>query len=186
MKAMPAWVVSAALLLGAAPFVSAETHQDFSGSIALESRFFSQSPLDSGQRGDVSVSIAFQPEYYLEWDGRDQSFTFVPFVRWDQHDNERTHWDIRELFWLRAWEDWELSAGIRKVFWGVTESQHLVDIINQTDLVENLDGEDKLGQPMIKASWIQDWGTVEAYWMPFFRERTFPGSTRRQKPRLGF
>jgi hypothetical protein len=28
-----------------------------------------------------------------------------------------------------------LSLGINTIFWGVTESQHLVDIINQTDFV---------------------------------------------------
>lgn len=162
--------------------VSADINEELSGFIAIEPRFFLEDPLASGQRGDVDFSLVLQPEYYLEWDNGDQSLTFVPFVRWDQHDNQRTHWDIRELFWLKVWEDWELSTGIRKVFWGVTESQHLVDIINQTDLIENLDTEDKLGQPMIKVAWIQDWGTLETYLMPFFRERTFGGRKGRLRP----
>jgi len=54
-------------------------------------------------------------------------------------------------------------------FWGVTEFQHLVDIINQTDLVENIDTEDKLGQPMINLALINDWGTVDLFIMPYFR-----------------
>jgi hypothetical protein len=57
----------------------------------------------------------------------------------------------------------------------VTEFQHLVDIVNQTDLVENLDTEDKLGQPMVNLALIRDWGTVDFFVMPWFRERTFPG-----------
>jgi hypothetical protein len=65
------------------------------------------------------------------------------------------------------------------VFWGVTESLHLVDVINQTDLVENLDGEDKLGQPMVNVALIRSWGTVELFAMPFFRDRTFQGSDGR-------
>ena len=66
----------------------------------------------------------------MEW--RIDSFTFQPFIRIDQQDEERSHFDIRELAWLHVGNDWELRTGIRKVFWGVNESQHLVDIINQT------------------------------------------------------
>ena len=47
-----------------------------------------------------------------------------------------------------------MRLGLRKVYWGVTESQHLVDVINQTEGVENLDGEDKLGQPMLNLALI--------------------------------
>jgi hypothetical protein len=61
------------------------------------------------------------------------------------------------------------------VFWGVTESQHLVDIINQTDLIENPDGEEKLGQPMVNLSLTRDWGVVDIYVLPGFREREFQG-----------
>lgn len=60
-------------------------------------------------------------------------------------------------------------------FGGVTESQHLVDIINQTDLVENIDGESKLGQPMANLDYLSDWGNWQVYLLPYFRERTFPG-----------
>jgi hypothetical protein len=61
----------------------------------------------------------------------------------------------------------------------VTESQHLVDIINQTDLVEDVDSEQKLGQPMINMAWIEDWGTIDLYILPVFRERTLPGEKAR-------
>jgi len=100
-------------------------------------------------------------------------------VRFDQHDSERSHFDIRELTWLKAAPDWELRVGFRKRFWGVTESQHLVDIINQTDLVDHPDSEDKLGQPMFNLALIRDWGTVDFFILPGFRERTFPGSEGR-------
>jgi len=32
-------------------------------------------------------------------------------------------------------DDWELTTGVSKVYWGVMEAVHLVDIINQTDFV---------------------------------------------------
>jgi len=41
--------------------------------------------------------------------------------------------------------------------------------------VVNIDGEDKLGQPMLKLSLIRDWGVVDLFLLPAFRERTFPG-----------
>ena len=150
------------------------TAGEWSGYLGTEFRYFTQDPRDPRQH-DENFSLVFEPEYYHEWDKGTQSFVFVPFFRLDQHDNERTHFDIRELSWLKSAENWELRVGLRKVFWGVTEFQHLVDIINQTDLVENIDTEDKLGQPMINLALINDWGTVDLFVMPYFRERTFPG-----------
>jgi len=70
----------------------------------------------------------------------------------DEHDDNRTHGDIRELSWIHVGSNWETRVGVRKVFWGVTEGRHLVDIINQTDAVDQVDGEEKLGQPMINLS----------------------------------
>ena len=152
---------------------------EWSGYLASELRYFPQSPLSDEQYENVNFSFSTQPEYHHQWDEGYQTFTFVPFVRLDQHDSERSHFDIRELTWLKAAQAWELRVGIRKLFWGVTESQHLVDIINQSDLVENSDGEDKLGQPMINLALIQDWGTLDLFILPGFRERTFPGSEGR-------
>jgi len=94
-------------------------------------------------------------------------------------DRERTHGDVRELGWSWASESWELRLGVHRVFWGIAESNHLVDIINQTDLVENPDGEDKLGQPMANLSLVRPWGTVDLFVLPWFRERTFPGTRGR-------
>ena len=148
---------------------------EWSGYFAGEMRYFPESPLSPDQYQDVNLSLSAQPEYHHKWDDGYQTFTFVPFVRVDQHDQERTHFDIRELTWLKARQDWELRLGIRKLFWGVTESQHLVDIINQTDLIEHPDTEDKLGQQMINLALIQNWGTVNFFILPGFRERTFPG-----------
>ncbi|MGV7220853.1 MAG: hypothetical protein ACQ9MH_04950 [Nitrospinales bacterium] len=146
---------------------------EFSGYVAGEARVFANDALHSGQE-DHSASFALQPEYYHEFEGG-SSFTFVPFLRVDSADNKRTHFDVRELTFLWYEEDFELRMGVRKVFWGQTEILHLVDIINQTDLVENIDFEDKLGQPMINLSIARDWGTLDFFLLPWFRERTFPG-----------
>jgi hypothetical protein len=158
---------------------AAETGE-WSGNASLELRGFPSDPVAPDQANSSgSVSLSFQPEYYREWRAGDRDFTFAAFLRYDEQDSERSHGDIRELYWRRVGRRWELSAGIRKLFWGVTESQHLVDIINQTDLVEDIDGEEKLGQPMIDFSMIRRWGTLDFFLLPGFRERTFPGEEGR-------
>jgi hypothetical protein len=156
---------------------------EWSGYVAGEGRLFPQKPLSSKQHDD-NLSLVSEPEIYFEWDGGDQSLTVTPFLRLDQYDDERTHFDLRELSWIKVGEDWELRVGISKVYWGVAESQHLVDIINQTDLVENIDSEDKLGQPMANLTLIRDWGTVDFFLLPLFRERTFPGKEGRLRSLL--
>ncbi len=151
---------------------------EWSGYIQSEARVFLHEPGDAQQHGD-NLSLVAEPEYYTEWDAGRQSLTVQGFLRWDQHDDERSHADIRELVWQKAGDSWELRIGISKVFWGVAESQHLVDIINQTDLVENIDQEDKLGQPLVNLALIRDWGTVDLFVLPGFRERSFPGKKGR-------
>lgn len=152
--------------------------QQLTGSITTEARVFLNSPLSPVQKRD-NISIAFKPEYFQEWSNGYQRIVFAPYFRFDQGDKERTHFDIREMYWEFIAQTWELRVGINTVFWGVTEAQHLVDIINQTDLVENLDGEDKLGQPMINFTLIRNWGTLDLFILPGFRKRSFPGERGR-------
>ena len=161
-------------LLIQSAFANENSSGYWSGYISGQGRGFWQSPQFADQR-DGDFSVAAEPEYYRDWNSGLRAITFKPFVRLDSTDPERTHFDIREAHYLHVVGDWEWRVGLAKVFWGVTESQHLVDIINQTDLVENLDTEDKLGQPMIETTWLQDWGALQFYILPGFRERTFPG-----------
>jgi len=155
---------------------------ELSGYKAAESRTFFNDTTFSGHERD-NFSFAFQPEHYHEWEDG-SSFIFVPFLRLDSADSRRTHFDIRELNYLWLTDQWELRVGIAKVFWGTTEFVHLVDIINQTDLIENIDEEDKLGQPMVQLSIPRDWGVLDMFVLPYFRERTFPGRKGRLRSGL--
>ena len=165
------FILAVSILLCPLPKVFAH---EVAGYAAGEVRLFPNDALYSGQ-DDQSSSFVIQPEYYHEFESG-SSFAFTPFFRLDSGDQERTHLDIRELTYLWLKEDFELRVGVRKVFWGVTEFIHLIDIVNQTDLVESVDTEDKLGQPMVNFSVSRDWGTVDIFWLPFFRERTFVGT----------
>jgi hypothetical protein len=153
---------------------------EFSGYAGGEIRQFFEGPLSPSQH-DSYLSGITEPEYFQEWDEGAQYLEVKLFYIKDQYDDQRTHGDIRELSWTGVYDNWEVRAGISKVFWGVAETQHLVDIVNQTDLVVNVDGEDKLGQPMLRVSTEHDWGTLSFFILPGFRERTFPGTEGRPR-----
>lgn len=150
-----------------------------SGFIGVETRVFTQNPKHAGQETGLEASVIFNPEFRYRTEDRAHRFTFIPFYRQDSRDDARSHFDIREAYWQWRGDEWDVLAGINKVFWGVTESAHLVNIVNQVDGVEDLDGEDYLGQPMINIATQQDWGRVDLYALPGFRERTFPGTSGR-------
>jgi AMIN domain len=147
---------------------------EWSGYFSLDTRLFPDSP-EYPDQDDQNFSVAIQPEYYVDWDDGRQQLALRAFYRYDAQDHKRTHGDIRELYWRIEHESIVFKAGLDVVFWGVAESQHLVDIINQTDLVENIDGEEKLGQPMLNLDYLSDFGSWQLYVLPYFRERTYPG-----------
>lgn len=153
--------------------------REFSGYITLETRVFEHSPEYTGQKNGSSSAVIFEPEFYEEWKGGDVSFTATPYFRLDTHDSERDLFDLREFSLLYVNGNWEARIGISKVFWGVAESQHLVDVVNQTDLAANPDGEDKLGQPMVQVVYVSNFGDFSFFALPGFRERTFPGKKGR-------
>ncbi len=151
----------------------------YSGFAGAELRGFVEDAQYDSQFNGVQSSLILQPELTLLADNGDDQFSFIPFLRLDSRDSRRTHADIREAYWSHVSDDWDLLAGINRVFWGVAESRHLVDVINQTDFIENLDGEDKLGQPMLNLNLRRDWGEVGLFLMPWFREQTLPGKNGR-------
>lgn len=157
---------------------------DLSGFAAAELRSFPDEPQFVDQFDHFQPSLIFEPEFSYDSTDRLHQFNFVPFARLDGQDDERTHGDIREAYWRYAGREWEVLIGLNRVFFGVTESRHLVNIINQIDQVEDVDEEDFLGQPMINIASQRDWGRVDLYLMSGFRKRTFPGSDGRLRTQL--
>ena len=173
-----AWLLVSVCLAG----VRAEiVRHEFSGRLSVESRWHPQSAAYAGQRTHAS-GFFIEPKLYLE-DHGGRSLNLVPFFRYDAADPDRTHADIREAYLLQYGQigndEWELRLGVDRVFWGVTESRHLVNIVNQIDLVEHPYKEPKLGQPMAHLTWSGDWGTAEVFGLTFHRGRTFPGRSGR-------
>jgi hypothetical protein len=165
-----------AFLLASSAAMADEASWDWSSNVELQSRLFARDALWPGQASQTAqVALAATAE--LRWRNAedDQRGSIIPFLRWDSVDDERNLFDLREAYWAREGDSVELLAGVNTVFWGVTESVHLVDIVNQTDAAGDIDGEDKLGQPMVNLAWQQDWGLISAFVLPYFRERNYPG-----------
>lgn len=173
-KRSPNALALAMLLIPISGVASHAASLEFAGSSSVEVRLFPNERSYSGQRKSTfSPSISLEPEFVYETEDGSDRFTLTPFARLDADDDRRSHYDLREANWLHLSDNWDLQVGLGKVFWGVTESRHLVDIINQTDTVENIDGEDKLGQPMVNYNLLTDWGSFGLFVLPGFRERTF-------------
>ena len=161
---------------------SAWGEHEFSGELAVEARIFPAKPLFPEQPRWLNLSASITPEYKWTSDDENKAFVFKPFYRFDQNDPSRTHADLREAYFEWAMDNITLTLGVNKVFWGVTESNHLVDIINQSDLVENFDGEDKLGQLMAQLSWeTEEMGTFDFFLLPGSRQRTFASASGRPR-----
>ena len=147
---------------------------DLKPRLELEGRWFYEAE-NADDDGPVLGSAAGTLEFHQAWDGGRRVVGEL-FYRWDENDESRTHGDVRELYYQQSGDNFEFRAGARRVFWGVTESRHLVDIVNQSDFVENISNELKLGQPMLSLAWIGESGTTEFFVMPYQRARTFPGN----------
>ena len=123
------------VLLLAAAFAastSSADEWDITGFVGLDAQAFWLDSQYQGQENGINPSFLFQPEFYWRSDDSDQRISVVGFARVDSVDDERTHADLREAYWGIDGDAWDLTAGISKSFWGVTESRHLVDVINQT------------------------------------------------------
>lgn len=160
--------------------VSVHAEVETRGNVSLQLQAF---PNDSQHEAtqDSNLSLSTEIEFYSPI-GENGSLTATPFIRVDQNDNERSRLDVREFIYSHYADDWELNVGLGKVFWGVAESSNIVDVINQNDLVENDGSSAKLGQPMANLLLIKDWGDIDLYILPGFRERTFPGVGGRPRP----
>ncbi len=177
------------------------------GSITAEMRYFPDGPAygdpDSRLfRGLQDAVRRIAPDFIFPFTGQDDRklwpstalrmkmtfaadndkdvFVLQPFARYDPYNDRRSHVDLREASWTHTEDNWELVVGASQVFWGVTESRHLVDIVNQIDFVEDIGfDQERLGQPMVNLNLFGDWGELALFYLPYFRERTFPSNNAR-------
>jgi hypothetical protein len=163
--------VTVRLLVAALGAIAIPAHAiEFKPTLEAEARYFYEAP-DSPLPASASATL----EVFHGWQDGKQRIVGELFQRYDDTDDARTHGDVRELYYQVIGDDFEYRLGARRVYWGVTESRHLVDIVNQSDLVEDIDLKAKLGQPMMSLALIRDLGTLDLMLLPYARARTFPG-----------
>lgn len=153
------------------------------GSVGVELRTFTMRPAYALQDSDL-VQASVVANAKLSWASADNDVVIdvAPFLRLDMIDDERSHADLREAAVNVYSDHLDLRLGVSKVYWGVTESRKLVDIVNQTDLVEEPKGDEKLGQPMLMLRGHVTDFEAAALVLPAFRPRTFPGTEGRLRP----
>jgi hypothetical protein len=100
---------------------------DTSANLEMQTRAFWNSPQWAGADSQA-LQTALIANAELRWynDAGNQRAAFEPYLRWDAADDERNLVDFREAYWALAGDGYELLVGVTTVFWGVTESVHLV------------------------------------------------------------
>ena len=138
-RSAPLWILLAVLATGAHADTGLADRIEVSGRLSTETRLYPESAAHPHQRSHAS-GLAAEATAYIE-DDEGRSITLTPFFRYDAGDPDRTHADFREAYLLLyadvGEDEWELRPGVDRVFRGVVESRSLVDIVNQTDLVEH-------------------------------------------------
>lgn len=138
----------------------------FNGYVEGQERYFFHDAANSEQHQDyLSGALQITSVY--------DSGNIKLFYRYDDKDSAREHFDVREAILRWFHDEWELQAGVGVFFWGVAESQNLVNILNQDDLVEDVNGKVKLGQPHVKLSYGGEEDVFDLFVLPYFREREY-------------
>ena len=122
----------------------------------------------------VEAVVVLDASLLREWDDGRYALRATPFLRWDP-SGERTRVDLRDLSISAIGERWELSVGMKEIFWGAAESRRLVDGVNQRDLVGGGEAYVRMGQLVAALTTFRSWGTIDVLLLPWFRERTFDG-----------
>lgn len=155
--------------------VFAENDFSFKTELGFDYRIFPEKSTRYPNDQNSQFSGYLKPELELFPPDSKFEYKFSGFLRNDSSDDARDYFEIKELFVQYVDDNFDLTIGSIQNFWGVTESAHIVDIINQKDFREDLDGEEKLGQPSIRYRRYFDMDLFSFYIMPYFRER--PSST---------
>jgi len=135
---------------------------------------------DTGYRQSSQTNTVLRgsAQWQGQWQtpaGNLQQLTVKPWLRHDTRDSDGNRVDFPELSYLYVGDGLSFKIGRSQVFWGVTESAHLVNIINQTDLIDDPRGESFIGQNMVNLNIELDQGNLEFYLLQGFEPRPFAG-----------
>ncbi len=137
-------------------------------------------------RGRRTTTARWPPSRSITTNGRTaRLFTFTPFGRVDSADSERTHWDIRELYYLYPQGLVVLPLRPRPGLLGGDRvrpprgRRSTRPILSSTSTART-----SSASPCSSSPSSEGWGTLDIFILPYFRERTFPGREGRLRPEL--
>ena len=151
------------------------------GFIQPETSVFFNGKGRHGQK-NTNLSIFGKGTFISYLQNDDAKFSINILGRYDENDSELRYLDFQKLKYEYFFNELEFKIGNDIIFWGVNETFNIVDIINQSNLAEDLAGTKKLGQTMASLSYSHDYGKFDMYLMSNFQERLFSGGNGR--PRL--
>ena len=97
-------------------------------------------------------------------------------ARFDDQDSGRRILDARQAYISSEIGAFEIYVGNRQEFWGKAESKNIVDLVNQQDVAADQGGAGKLGAPSLSVERYTEYGDLQVWYMPKFRELTFNDS----------
>ena len=147
------------------------------GKTTATAYLFAESPAYAEQSRN-QWGLRVQPELIYGGDAL-LTWTLEPVLGYASQAQQQPDFDLRQAKLDVDWGDWRLTLGNDVVFWGVTEVVQLPDVVNQTDLADDIFGDTKLGQPMLRLERLSDLGAFQLYYFPLARVRRFPGEEGR-------
>ena len=155
---------------------SAEFDWEVNSETGIEIKEFHKKEAYSNQQNTYSSFI--KSEIFFDFKN-DIVFLMEPYFRYDHHDKNRSLFDFKENNLTYYYNDIQVKAGISEIFWGITESKNLVDIINVKDVTDG-DQKAKLGQSLLAFSnYSEKFGSIDFYYLPFFKNSSQIGETGR-------
>ncbi len=162
-------------------FANENIYWELNNEKTFSTRLFHKDNAYANQKNTFSVEL--KSELFVEIN-KNVNVLLEPYYRYDQHDKERSLFDIAQGYFLYFNNNNEFKIGKEKVFWGVTELKNLVDIINSSDGAYG-DEKAKLGQSLISYSYINNKiGFVDFIYMPEFHKSTQVGKRGRLRLNL--
>ena len=160
--------------------VAAQT--TLAGEIEIGARLF---PEDGFSPQQVQLFPVFQGTLLATRvsEQRNHHWRLNVFGRVDVRDQRQSHADVREATWTwRPNQTWNVRGGILADEWGFTESNTVIDIVNQRDQLEAPNSDAKLGQPGVSFASRLPAGRLTVYALPWHRTLQFAGSAGRFRP----
>lgn len=149
---------------------------DLRGTLGFDSQLFPDSPTFVNQNGVDQNNSRWQFSGYAKVDwasnlGENSAFALNLFARAAPSADDKFFGDIREATLKFNRDDTELKVGVLSETWGVLEAWNPVDIVNQRDMVEDFQGDAKLGQPGLEITTRNDDLVLSFLALTYARER---------------